>query len=882
MNKCRLLSITIILSIILVLTQNVVFCEMENELSVNLNNYIYINECKASNEHIEFFKNSTISYNIFVPFYSKCIRIHANSDSQLSVRINDMEFEILMDRNGDGEYVFDTALHPNSYNLMISSKYANTINSIDFIREQISLPTQYEPTSPNLSDFDRNICTAVILHKNSSIMMVNGSRRYINRNDIHEKPLIFEGKMYLEINSISRALGYYSEDIPETGYSLLRYGTTDYIIKNGRVYKKGFDYDQEETAVMCIYKNGKTYLPIRYFAEETGKRVAYKNNIVAIDYSKYINDILKTPTFNKLNSIFNEYINENIIQGTIYHVAQSDNASDENIGSEEEPFLTLGKAAEIAEKGDTVIIHEGKYRETLIPKNNGTCVNPITFKAAEGEEVVISANEVVNGFYIDEGKVLCASCTGIGNGRDMVFYNDEALAPARHPNIDTSQRYQPKNISDLFMTRGNIVISSENNTEFVSSCDLNQENGFWNGATFVGLVGGGWYPVTAKIKSSETGKFEVGKHTDVWFDYDKELVDCGYITDTKNAIDMPGEWYVDPDGYLYIIPPNDETIASLSVEMKQRQLVIDLSDRKNIEISGIKTIGGGINMKNSEMCTLDNNDFEYISHFTFADSQLRGEFDSSYNCIELGENGIYISGDNNSIINSKINFSAGYALYLVGKYTYVENNEISNCGYIGRGGIYISQNPSGNIDDPRGGHFIYSNKIYNTNREAIAVCAYEPWINSTGKLPCVLPVEIAYNDISNISLYARDSGAIYMHGTVLGSDRAYTSVHHNYIHDTGNYDSFYADIYFDNHSQYGVAYNNISYATDNAFNRNNIVYIQNHPYYIELGAIAYAKEYDNKSVECAGLTEEDYPNSLPFYAGPKSSEFRLNYEKYNG
>ena len=77
--------------------------------------------------------------------------------------------------------------------------------------------------------------------------------------------------------------------------------------------------------------------------------------------------------------------------------------------------------------------------------------------------------------------------------------------------------------------------------------------------------------------------------------------------------------------------------------------------------------------------------------------------------------------------------------------------------------------------------------------------------------------------ISNTSLYARDSGAIYMHGTVLGSDRAYTSIHHNYIHDTGNYDSFYADIYFDNHSQYGVAYNNVSYATDKAFDRENIV-----------------------------------------------------------
>lgn len=882
MRKYKVFTITIILVIILesILVQDSVFCETEDTLRVNLNNYIRTDGCRASNKNIEFFEDSTISYSVFIPFYSDSIRIHANSDSKLGVKINDMEFEIITDRNGIGEYTFDTPLYSSSYSVTLSSRYANIVNSVDFIKEKISLPTQYEETSPNLSDFELKICTAVILHNDSSVMMVNGSKRYINRNNIHEKPLIFEGKMYLEISLISRSLGYYSEDIPEKGYSLLRYGTTDYIVKNGRVYKNVLGCDKEETNAICVYKNGKTYLPIRYFAEETGKKVAYKNKMVVIDYSRYVNDILQKATFNRLADIFDEYINENVILGTVYHVAKSNNASDKNVGSEKEPFLTLEKAAEVAEGGDTVIVHTGKYRETLIPKNNGTPMNPIIFKAAEGENVIISANETVNGFYIDEGKIVCARCTSIGKGRDMVFYKDKALTPARYPNTDTSQRYQPKNISDLFMRRGNITISNDDNTEFVSDSDLNQESGFWNGATFVGLVGGGWYPVTAKIESSEKGKFKIGKHTDVWFEYEKNFIDCGYITDTKNAIDIPGEWYVDPLGYLYIIPPTGETIASLSVEMKRRQLVIDLSERKNIIISGIKTIGGGINMNNSEMCTLENNDFEYISNFTFADSQLRGEFDKSYNCIEAGENGIYVSGDNNSIINSKINFSAGYAMYLVGKYTYVENNEISNCGYIGRGGIYISQNPNGKIDDPRGGHFIYSNKIYNTNREAIAVCAYEPWINSEGKLPCVLPIEIAYNDISNTSLYARDSGAIYMHGTVLGSDRAYTSIHHNYIHDTGNYDSFYADIYFDNHSQYGVAYNNVSYATDKAFDRENIVYIQNHPYYVELGAIAYAKDFNNKSIGCDELTDKKFPSELPFYAGIQSNKFKLNYERY--
>lgn len=44
-----------------------------------------------------------------------------------------------------------------------------------------------------------------------------------------------------------------------------------------------------------------------------------------------------------------------------YHVAPS--GSDENPGSRDKPFQTISKAAALAQPGDSVIVHEGVYRE---------------------------------------------------------------------------------------------------------------------------------------------------------------------------------------------------------------------------------------------------------------------------------------------------------------------------------------------------------------------------------------------------------------------------------------------------------------------------------------------------------------------------------------
>ncbi len=84
--------------------------------------------------------------------------------------------------------------------------------------------------------------------------------------------------------------------------------------------------------------------------------------------------------------------------GRIYHVAKTGN--DKNTGNEKEPFLTISRAAAIARSGDTVVIHEGTYRENVSPKYGGISdYERIVYTAAEGESVVIKGSEQIKGWH---------------------------------------------------------------------------------------------------------------------------------------------------------------------------------------------------------------------------------------------------------------------------------------------------------------------------------------------------------------------------------------------------------------------------------------------------------------------------------------------------
>jgi hypothetical protein len=79
-----------------------------------------------------------------------------------------------------------------------------------------------------------------------------------------------------------------------------------------------------------------------------------------------------------------------------YYVSDS-RGSDENPGTEEKPFKSIQKAADVMVAGDICLIDDGVYRETITLKTSGTKEKPITFKAMEDADVTISGTESLEG-----------------------------------------------------------------------------------------------------------------------------------------------------------------------------------------------------------------------------------------------------------------------------------------------------------------------------------------------------------------------------------------------------------------------------------------------------------------------------------------------------
>ena len=78
---------------------------------------------------------------------------------------------------------------------------------------------------------------------------------------------------------------------------------------------------------------------------------------------------------------------------TTWHVSSS--AASGGDGTQGKPFENISSGAAVAMPGDTVLVAGGIYRERVAPVNSGKENAPITYMAAPGEKVVITASEVL-------------------------------------------------------------------------------------------------------------------------------------------------------------------------------------------------------------------------------------------------------------------------------------------------------------------------------------------------------------------------------------------------------------------------------------------------------------------------------------------------------
>jgi len=85
------------------------------------------------------------------------------------------------------------------------------------------------------------------------------------------------------------------------------------------------------------------------------------------------------------------------MQGRQYHVSAEGDDTDK--GTAGAPFQTISKAAEVAQPGDVITVHEGTYRERINPPRGGRSGQKrIVYHAAPGQKVIVKGSEVIKGW----------------------------------------------------------------------------------------------------------------------------------------------------------------------------------------------------------------------------------------------------------------------------------------------------------------------------------------------------------------------------------------------------------------------------------------------------------------------------------------------------
>jgi len=463
---------------------------------------------------------------------------------------------------------------------------------------------------------------------------------------------------------------------------------------------------------------------------------------------------------------------------TDYHVAK--NGDDSNDGSEATPFLTISKAAGIAVAGDVIFIHEGTYEETIRPARSGTNGNPITFKAVEGDQVIVTAMQALNGFTQDAGDIYKVTIDWDLGQENFVMNGSTAMDLARWPDNTDGD---PFSLNSLRNDNG-----SPGETErdaFLTDSDIPDFD--WTGGSilFYGdRPGAGWTTWKAFIKSSSAGRvnFDLIKNQS-WIRTFHPPADKGdyFLEGIKEVLDYDNEWWFDEtDKTLYVQLPNGTAPEDGQVQMRRRDLVANLLGRSYIHLEGFAVFGGGIDIEGT-----GNQLYKMSSFYGSYTRGISPNFHADSRAVDVKWNAV-----NTVIEQCEIAFGAGSGVWDSGTGTRIENNYIHDFNFLG------------DYDAPlmirgRDNALVTRNTIKRGGRDAIQIISK----NS----------RVSYNDVSESNLIADDCALLY----TIGLDRN-MEIDHNWFHDAYSRGDLKkaAGIYLDNDPGNMKVHHNVVYNTE--------------------------------------------------------------------
>jgi len=271
-----------------------------------------------------------------------------------------------------------------------------------------------------------------------------------------------------------------------------------------------------------------------------------------------------------------------IFSATYYVDNKNPKANDKNPGTNELPFLTISKGISVLSSGDTLIIKEGIYRETLYINKKGE--KPIVIKSEENEKVIITGSEIISGWRKTNKEEV------YGNENYEKIYVSEVKD---EPKILTDGE-KILNLSRIPEEGWWKPTSVEGNTVFYDEENLTQKDkNFWKNWTLCALFGAG-----GGITKHNEFDFDPDNHKitlkNPWSNYSKTIDikrDKYYFSNHPLGIKKKGDYsYIRTENAyrIYIWPTKFDEKGNPYVEIVNKGNLIVPHQSENIILDGLE------------------------------------------------------------------------------------------------------------------------------------------------------------------------------------------------------------------------------------------------------------------------------------------------------
>jgi len=458
----------------------------------------------------------------------------------------------------------------------------------------------------------------------------------------------------------------------------------------------------------------------------------------------------------------------------------STTGNDANPGTVSAPFLTIQKCADIAAPGDTCMVREGVYRETVKPARSGASGQPITFLASPGETVTVSGADAVIGWSAHHGAIHKAA---VPWAVQQVFVDGQMMTEARWPNTG-SDLFHPT----LAHAGPGTGRNATTGIETVSDPALKFPAGYWDDAViWISAISQwsavAWWAQTQRVAGSGEGFVRFASlPIDPVDPHHTRIPGPGngyYLTGKLAALDAPTEWFHDgATSTLYLWTPQGDAPSRHIVDVKRRDFAFDLSGLAYITVKDFNIFAATITMRDARHCIVDHVNVKYVSHFRESLPNAWGlNYDRAidrqrWTLAGVGYSGIIMTGSGNQLVNSQIAYSSHNGVVAWGDNHRIQNNIVHHMNYSGSRMAGIYANGTGIV--------IRRNTVHTAGREIVL-----------GEF--LRASQLEYNDLYRGMLLTTDGGIFYtqrVHGEG-------TSIAYNWIHDSHASD-FANGIYLDN------------------------------------------------------------------------------------